>query len=375
MGWWRTWGLATLLALAWTGCDGGSSGSEWEVRAPEDVGMDAAVLEGARDYAFEPSRYTQGVVVVRRGVIVAEWYADGKDADSFAASWSVAKSFTSTLIGIAIEEGLIDNVDVPMVDYFPSWQGTERESITLQHVLHMASGLDWVEEYSLDSDSNITRMVLGETDQLAYAASIEPEVDPGTRFNYSSGDTMLLSGVLEQATGMSAQAYGQEVLFEPLGMEPVEWWRDVPGHTLTYCCLDTPTRQFAKLGQLFLNEGQWQGRQLVPWSWVAASTTPSPSYEGYGYQWWLTGRTVPELPEDTFSARGHDGQYVYVIPSEDLVVVRNGLYGKHDGEPVADPNLFNLYPSDGIGGSRGTRPPADWDDVAFLTPIIDSIVD
>lgn len=370
---WR--GLAVALALVWVGCGDGGSGEEWEVLSPEEAGMDPAVLEGARDYAFQATKYTQAVVVVRHGAIVAEWYADGKGPDSYAASWSMAKSFTSALIGIALEEGLIPDVDVPMADYYPSWEGTAREAITLRHVLAMASGLDWVEDYSPTSNSNIVQMVLHETDQLAYAASIEPAVDPNTRFNYSSGDTMLLSGVIEQATGMSVEAYGDQVLFEPIGMEPVEWWRDVPGHTLTYCCLDTPSRDFARFGQLFLDGGSWEGEQVVPESWVIDSIAPTPTADFYGYQWWLTGRETPGLPEDTYSAIGHDGQYIYVIPSADLVVVRNGLYGKYEGEPVADPNLFELYPSDGIGVSRGTRPPDSWDDVAFLTPILDSIVD
>lgn len=370
------WWCPIVLALAWVGCHGGSGGHQWEVREPEAVGMDSAVLEGAREYAFQPAKHTQGVVVVRHGVIVAEWYADGKDETSFAASWSIAKSFTSALIGIAVEEGAIEDLDASMAEYLPSWRGTSRESITIRDVLSMASGLDWVEDYDpRSSESNVIQMVASESDQLAYAASIEPAVDPGTRWSYSSGDTMLLSAVLEEATGMPAAEYGEEVLFEPLGMEPVEWWRDAPGHTLTYCCLDTPTRQFAKLGQLFLEGGEWEGRRVVPESWVVESTSPTPVSDGYGYQWWLTGRTVPELPEDTFSARGHDGQYIYVIPSEDLVVVRNGLYGKHDGEPVADPTLFRWYPSGGLGGERGTRPPDEWDHVAFLSPILDAIVE
>jgi CubicO group peptidase (beta-lactamase class C family) len=349
----------------------------WQVRTPEQEGMSSSVLEGTRAYAFAEGKNTQGVVVVRHGVIVAEWYAEGANERSWGASWSMAKSFTSALVGIAIDEGLIPGVDVSMAEYFSSWKGTEKENIKLENVLQMASGLRWQESYDPAdlSTSDIITMVLAQSDELAYAESREVDVPPGTRFNYSSGDTMLLSGMLEMATGRSAGDYAAEKIFGPLGMTQVEWWRDAPGHTLTYCCLDTPTRDFARFGLLYEREGKWEDGPVVPSSWVRASVEPSATDEGYGYKWWLTGRTKPGIPADTFSARGHDGQFIYVIPSLDIVAVRNGLYVKYEGEPVADPNLFGFYPSDGLVQGQGTIGPADWDDVAFLKPIIDSITE
>ncbi len=335
--------------------------------------MDSAELEGARDYAFQEGKNTQGVVVVRDGVIVAEWYEDGRGATSFATSWSVAKSFTSALIGIAIREGLIDGVDARVAEFFPDWRGTNKEAITLRHVLSMESGLQWDEDYTPDDVSDIIRMIVLEEDHLAYAAARPPEVPPGTRFSYSSGDTMLFSGVLEAVTGGKAGEYAREKLFDPIGMEPVDWWRDAVGHTVTYCCLDTPTRELAKFGLLYLRGGRWEGRQVVPADWVEASTTPNGLWEGYGYQWWLTGLTNPDLPRDLYSARGHDGQYIYVVPSLDLVVVRNGHYDKHPGEPMAAPSLWALLPSDGLIEGHGTVPPDSWSDIAFLDPVLRSI--
>ena len=219
--------LLLAAALSLSGCSDGSSDTPldtgsteastapddrlwpvdgWAVRTPAEQGMDAATLEGARDYAFAEGKNTQGVVVIRDGALVAEWYADGKDETSWAASWSVAKSFTSALIGIAIEEGLIPGVDVAMSDYLPSWQDTDKDPITLEDVLQMASGLTWDESYSPQdlTRSDIIAMVAGESDQLEYAKGRTVGVEPGDRFNYSSGDTMLLSGVLEAATGQSA---------------------------------------------------------------------------------------------------------------------------------------------------------------------------
>lgn len=352
-------------------------GADWEVADPAEHGMDAYTLGWSRLYAFAEGRNTQGVVVIRGGEIVAEWYAPGADQDSWAASWSMAKSFTSALIGIAIDDGLIRSVDEPMVTYYPEFAGTPREDIALRDVLQMASGLDWVEDYdpAAIEDSDIIQAVLFQANQLDYAVSQPALHEPGTTFNYSSGDTMLLSGVIEQATGMSVAEYAEEELFGPLGIDQVDWWQDADGHTLTYCCLDTTTRDFARFGQLYLDGGAWGDEQVVPAEWVADSLTPSPAFDGYGYQWWLTGNSDDyRLPEDLFSARGHDGQFIYVIPSLDLVVVRNGLYVKHDGPSVADPNLFGHYPSDSLGVDRGTfKPENGWDDSPFLLPIIASI--
>jgi CubicO group peptidase (beta-lactamase class C family) len=152
----RGWAAAaaTLLVVAAAACSESPEGrtradarpgADWVVASPEDHGMDPDVLEEARDYAFADGMHTQGVVVVYEGEIVAEWYADGEGAGSWAASWSMAKSFASALVGIAIGDGLIASVDEPMTTWFPEWEGTSRQSITLRDVLQMSSGLDWVD--------------------------------------------------------------------------------------------------------------------------------------------------------------------------------------------------------------------------------------
>lgn len=373
----------SLLLGAGCGSDGtgpsefaGPGAAGWEVSAPADRGMDAVTLEEARRYAFDPGKNTQGVVVVRNGVIVAEWYEEGRDPSSFASSWSVAKSFTGALIGIAIEDGLIEGLDVSMAEFLPSWRGTDKEAVRLRDVLSMASGLEWTENYSpAAGPSDIITMIVGELDHLAYVASRPLQVPPGTRFRYSSGDTMLLSGVLESVTGGAAAQYARERLFDPIGMAPVDWWSDASGQTATYCCIDTPSRDFARFGLLYLRGGRWDGVEVVPKDWVEESTSPNEVTTGYGYQWWLTGRSRDGLPQDVYSARGHDGQFIYVVPSLDLVVVRNGHYDKHPGPPVAAPSLWALLPSDGIIEGAGTVPPDSWNDEAFLAPILASVVD
>lgn len=362
---------------ATTSSTAGGPDDGWAVEDPASHGMDPGLLEQARTYAFAEGRNTQGVVVVHDGAIVAEWYAPGADTDTYAASWSVAKSFTSALVGIALDEGLIPSIDEPMTTWYPEWAGTPREAITLRHVLHMESGLAWDEDYDPNAvnESEIIRMGLAELDQLAYAASQPLEVEPGTRFSYSSGDSMLLSGVIEQATGMPAHEYAQEKLFDPIGIERAEWWRDGQGHTLTYCCLDATSRDFARFGQLYLDDGRWGDEQVVPADWVRASIEDTAAtYPGYGYQWWLEMAGDEGLPP-YYSALGHDGQYVHVVPEHDLVVVRNGTYHKGDCEPVADPNLFGCYPPSGLIPGEGTVPPNDWSTEELLGPIINSLPD
>lgn len=346
---------------------------QWSTVEPATMGMDAALLEQALDYAFEPQHHTQAVVIVRGGAIVAERYAPGRDADSFAASWSMGKSFTSALVGIAIDEGKIDGVDVPMTSFFPEWEGSDKAAITLRSVLQMQSGLSFREEYVV-GDSEMVDMGLS-GDNLAFMLhDVGVGAPPDTKWYYSSGDTMLLSGAIERATGMTAADYARDKLFGPMGMAPLDWWVDGAGHTLGYCCIDTTTRDFAKLGLLFLRDGQWDGSSLVSADWVDRSTTDTAGqFDGYAYQWW-TADVDPNspLPRDMFSAHGLDDQRIYVIPSLDLVVVRNSIYDKPPGEPVAEHGFIGKFLPNGMG-TYGTKRSELWIDEGLMVPIVNSI--
>jgi CubicO group peptidase (beta-lactamase class C family) len=349
--------------------------------------MDSQLLDQARQYAFEDGRNTQAIVVVRGGVIVADWYAPGATADSWATSWSVAKSFTSALIGMAVDEGLIESVDVPMSRYIPAWAGTDKEKILLRHVLQMAPGLAWNENYDPNSiaTSDVIQLVVKGGQELEYAASKEVVAAPGTAFNYSSGSAMLLSAVIQKATGMTALDYARKKLFPTLGIQRVDWWQSTEGHTLTFCCLDMTSRDFARLGLLYARGGKWQGGQLISSRWVTESVTPSPARAGYGYQWWLLGAqaqdgppnevspTPSTLPPDTFAAIGVDDQIIYVVPHLDLVVVRNGTYVKDPGPALADPNLLPHLPPSGLVEGKGTLAPKDWNFAAFLKLVLAAI--
>jgi len=354
--------------------DGDWPTNGWTESTPAEQGMNADALEGAYDYAYGPEMNTQGVVIIRNGHIVSERYAPDRDKDSWATSWSMGKTFAATTVAIAIDEGLIESVDVPLTDYYPQWLGTNKERIRLEHLLRMATGLDWVEDYTGAGGSHVSRMAAFERDSLAYAlTATEPTYAPGTRFNYSSGDSMLMAGILEQATGMSAGEYAKEKLLAPLGMADAQWWTDAVGNTLTYCCVDTTTRNYAKLGLLYLRGGEWDGQQIIPASWVEAAVEGGPAWNGYGYQIWLTGQYT-SLPDELFAFIGVDSQLVYVLPSEDLIVVRNSIYDKYDGPAIGDPTIDSRLPTGGRGARLGTKAPrGEWDDVAFMQPIIDAI--
>jgi len=318
-------------AAVWPGID-------WEVSPPEDQGMDAARLEDLTPYCDE--HHCGAVVVTRHGRIVWEHYWPGWDETSTDNSWSMAKSMTDALVGIAMAEGEIESVDQSAADFIPEWRGTDREEITLRDLLSMTSGLLWNEDYFEKSD--VTTMITSD-DQTGYAVGRPKLHDPGDDWYYSSGDTQLFSAIIKAATGMEAGQYAQEKLFGPIGIKGAWWDADNAGNTMTYCCVHTTARDFARFGYLFLRNGRWGDKQLVPEEWVEESTRPS-QWENlsYGYYWWL--QDYPDAPTDMFMADGFQTKRIYVIPSLDVVAVR---IGENDGD--------------------------DWDDNAFLKPIVESV--
>lgn len=345
----------------------------WSIVEPATVGINAPRLSFAKDYAFDPQQHTQGLVIVRNGHIASEWYAPGKSARSWAASWSMAKSVTSILVGIAIDKHLIASVDLPMTTWFPEWRNTDKADITLRDVLTMTSGLSTFESFVPANAKKSTAIQLGlHADELQFAASRPVEHAPDTLFSYSSADVMLLSRVLAVATKMPVNVFAKKYLFDPLGIRQVAWWSDAKGNTLTYCCIDSTTRNFARIGLLYLNHGNWRGRQIVSSHWVNASLTPSRASHGiYGMQWWIMH--YEGVPGPVYEMQGRNGQFVYLLPRLQLVIARNGTYEKSSCPPVADPNLFGRYPLDGAVSGAGTQGPANWNSGRFLRFVVKSV--
>lgn len=329
-------------------------GVSWETYEPADVNMSEAELKQALDYAFKSTRNTQGVVIVRHGVIVAERYANGESENSLATSWSTGKSFASALIGIAIDQGYIDSIDVPAENYLAPWVNTDKQEISVRAILEMRSGL----AEAIDGDANIYTSGGDTGDQLAYALNRTPETMPRTdNWAYQNTDSMLLAGILETATGQNVLDYADMHLFSKIGMN-AEWWTDELGHAMTYCCIDTTSRDFARFGLLYARDGRWLDDQIVSQAWVTESTTVPEGTNNpyYGLQWWV------EPSYGYFYSAGLHQNNIYVYPQYDLVIVRNSTYTKEGADAIRSENNYH-----------STLPPLDWSDADFLTPIIESL--
>ena len=289
--------------------------------------------ESIKSLDFLDKSYTQGLLVIQDGVITYENYWLGQSETTPHISWSVSKSFISTLIGIAIEEGYIKSVKEKVDDYLPELKGSGYEGVLIKEVLEMATGVGFDETYS-DPNSDISRwwmsFAMGEP-QDAFAATLKREREPGTYNEYVSLNTHVLGMLLTEATGKSITDYMQEKLWTPLGMEYDGYWlSDKTGMEMALGGLNASLRDYAKLGQLFLQKGKWQGQQLVPQKWVKNSTTPLAEYGkpdsensasagiGYAYQWWIPDGKVGE-----YLAVGVFNQYIYINPSTNTVIVKN----------------------------------------------------
>lgn len=277
--------------------------------------------------AFLEEHRTVAFLVVRRDTVVYERYFKEYHRGQLHASFSMAKSVTSMLIGCAVADGYIRTVQQPVTDFIPELKENGFDRVTVEHLLQMTGGLKFNESYS-NPFGDAALFYYG---RRLYRAMARMKLahEPGTHFEYQSGSSQLLGWVLERALRAhndprTVTQYLNDKLWAPLGMEyPASWSidRKKGGIEKTFCCLNAPARDFAKLGSLYLHGGNWQGRQLVPRDWVEQSTrvdTAQASAWYYQYQWWLPSK------EGDFMARGILGQYIYVDPARELVIVRLG---------------------------------------------------
>jgi CubicO group peptidase (beta-lactamase class C family) len=286
---------------------------------------------------------TSALVIIEDGKIRFEKYYLTGGRDVQWLSMSVAKSFISTLVGIALEEGHINSLDDPITQYVPELKGSGYDQVAIVDVLQMSSGAAWNEDYA-DPDSDVMRMgrimaIGGSLDE--FTATVKPEKPPGTYNRYNSADTQALGMLLSRATRQSITQYMQAKLWEPLGMEANAYWM-VDDHQveMAFGGLNATALDYAKIGELFRNEGNWQGEQIVSSDWVTAATradkphllpgeNPASDYPmGYGYQWWLM-----DGDEGEFSAIGVYNQFIYVNPSRDLVIVKLSAFSDYATTP------------------------------------------
>lgn len=312
-------------------------GADWSATSPEEQGMDSTLLRtGLTKLGNNASLFS--ALVIRHDRLVAERYYHGSGAQRSNNVHSVSKSILQALVHIAVAKGYIGSLDDPVADYLPEYFGNaspEKKKITIRHMLTMRSGLDWAEdstESQVEKASNWVQPILG-----------RPLVSvPGTTYNYSTGNTHVVSAVLQKATRMSTCQFAHQYLFEPMGITAEHWGRD-PQSIFSggYNVYLTP-REMAKFGLLYLHDGKWAGQPLVPTSAVRAAqaqTTQVDDTFAYSEGWWM--HTISRRA--MYFAWGYGGQFVYVIPSADIVLVTSENTSDNSNEEISARAFIRNY--------------------------------
>ncbi len=291
-----------------------------------------------------PSKYigdmermkTIAYLVIKDDSIRHEEYWGGYSDTSHTGSFSMAKTFVSILVGIAVEEGKIRSIDEPVGDFLPEYKEDNKSKITIRHLLTMCSGINFDESYTNP---------IGFAAEAYYGDNLRKLIfkydavgEPGKYFEYLSGNTQLLGFVLSKATGMSVSDYASQKLWQPIEAQHDAYWSldRKDGDEKAYCCFNSNARDFARIGKLYLDSGKWNGKQVVPEKYVYESIQPAPTFEKddhsknnrYGYSWWLLPNYLPAgqagKGHTIFYARGVLGQYIIMIPDLKMIVVRLG---------------------------------------------------
>jgi CubicO group peptidase (beta-lactamase class C family) len=312
----------------------------WNVGTPESQGFEPAPV-ALMDHDLRTRRIAEvdALVIARNGILVYEGYYDtATGVDALHQLNSATKSVASIVVGVAVQQGLIEGYDVPVADLFPDYADVfaaepQKMGMTLRHALTMTAGLEWDDEDVTSRDRDDVRL-LSEPDAMRHILERPLVTEPGTEFHYSSACSMILTGVIPNVSGMQAGAFAEQHLFGPLGIQDFVWETTDDGTTTGFSGLYLRGRDLLKLGQLYLNGGAWEGQQIVSEDWIEASFRPwvEPSWreygvERYGFQWWMydhapTGNS--ERPYGILMASGYGGQKLFVIPDLDLVAVFYG---------------------------------------------------
>ena len=289
----------------------------WRTSTPEEQGIDSKKLEAMLAEIKERKIDVHSLLIIRNGYLVSETYFEPYQQDLKQDMQSVGRSFTSALIGIAIDKGYIDGVDQRILDFFPDRTfanlDKQKEAMTLEDVLTMRSGLEGEEDPYYQAMQN-------SPDWIQYLLD-KPIVDPpGSRWSYCAGCSHILTVILQETTGMNPGDFAEQNLFQPLGISAGYWMTDPAGIPYGAGGFNLTPRDMAKLGYLYLRNGQWDGQQIVSSEWVETSTRTHADVDvnahfGYGYHWF----TVPEM--GGYAALGGGGQIILVIPESDLVIV------------------------------------------------------
>ncbi len=318
-------------------------GESWSVKTPDELGIDASKVEKLFDLSFQDDA-TQSVVLIKDGYIIAERYADGYDKDSIGTSWSMAKSFYASLIGISIERGEIGSLDDRVSDYL-DYFNEDRKDITIREVLDMTSGLE-----NPDHEHEI---MFFKDDHLSYAKDIKRDKETNTVFEYNNINSLLLGDILLVATGKKADDLLKERVLDPIGTKNYVLWRDAADNVLSYCCIDMSARDYSRFGLLFSRNGSWNDRQIVPYDfvqetydprWLSTSDRAGMDRRGYGLHWWFSKN---DDEGKIMNASGKFGQYIFIDQANDVIFTRITKYtstggSKQDWGPIRDYEISNM---------------------------------
>ncbi|MDO7634432.1 MAG: beta-lactamase family protein [Porticoccaceae bacterium] len=302
-------------------------GEQWTVVHPESLNLEQSKIDRLFDLSFQDSA-TEAVVLIKNGFLVGERYADGYDQSSYGTSWSMAKSFYASLIGISIDRGEIASLDDKVSQYL-DYFNDERADITLRQLLNMTSGLEM--------PSHEHENMFFTADHLAYAKTVGVEKEAGQTFEYNNVNSMLLSDILQRVTGVPADELLRDRVLNKIGLTNVTLWRDSAGNPLTYCCIDTTARDYSRFGLLFSRGGKWNDEQVISeryvnetftkvWGNLSGSTIEQE--RGYSLHWWISRHDEKAI---IFNASGKFGQYIFVDRANDVIFTRITKYHSTGG--------------------------------------------
>lgn len=336
----------------------------WQTASPQESGIDTQALDALVQAAAKPDANFHGIVIERHGKIAAEYYFEGRDKplgnwfagkvrfdqDSAHDMRSISKNLVGLLVGIAQAQGRIGSLKTPVLDFLAPYadlQHPEYRAITLEHLLTMTTGLQWNESAFLDWGDSKMRMSLA-WDRPRYILKRPLAAMPGSRFNYSGGATVLLSEILQRATGMPLAQFAREALFAPLGIGDVEWKTDLRGKVLAFSGLRMRPRDLAKIGRLVLQEGRWQDRQVVPAEWIRESISPqvpTGDSQHFGYHWWVHALAGSPGSHPWAAGFGNGGQCLFVVPGLDLcMVITAGRYNQPSNSRASNELFRRILP-------------------------------
>ncbi len=343
--------------------------------APEKPGQETGSFEEAHidkskilqlENEINSGKYNiHSLIILRKNKLIYEHYFAGDDAvfpnpvgkiphtrDSLHDCRSVTKSIVSTCIGLAVSQGKIKSLDDKIFDYFPAYQQLatgDKANITIRHLLTQSSGLDWNERVSYADPANSERQMLEAQDPTGFVLQKNSIAKPGTVFNYSGGNTHLLGQIIEHSTGMSIKEFANRYLFQPLGISAYFWTTRADGIAWVPSGLRMRPIDMVKIGRLYLQQGQWQGQQLLPASWITAATQWTINSDetgvGYGFMFWCSKPQVAGQQVNMAQAEGNGGQMICMIPAMDLEIVMTAGYYNDETDPANDVLVNKVLPA------------------------------